>query len=257
MSHCLRAMVIALPGSVALLACATASAQPHTEARLEELITPTPAPDVWLRRLVGRFEFDGMISAGPCPPPAPEDGSSPPAPLCTAVKGTGDCIAVGTGPGVQCVLNVSWQDMFVVNSQDGKVYSLPGGVSYLDPAMLLFGLDPGKAAVNYLLVDNKGLPEGGLGTIAGNRGTFKTTCVNAPALFLEMAPPVPDNDQPLRYWQSCERIIYIDAKPDAKLLYLSVDINLNDAPFTHIVLSLRRVLQYERGTAEGLPSLQR
>jgi hypothetical protein len=257
MSHGIRAVVITLLGCVALLACDAARAQPRSEPKLEDVITPTPAPDVWLRRLVGRFEFDGMVSAGPCPPPATEDGSSPPAPLCTGVRGIGDCIAVGTGPGVQCVLNVSWQDMHDVNFQDGKVYSLPGGVSYLDPAMLLFGLDPGKAAVNYLLVDNKGLPEGGLGTIAGNRGTFRTTCVNAAALFLEMKPPVPDDDQPLRSWQTCERIIYIDAKPDAKLLFMSIDINLNDAPFTHLVLSLRRVLQYERGTAEGLPSLQR
>jgi hypothetical protein len=257
MSHCSRAMVIMLLSCADLLACGRASAQPHTDPKLEDVVTPTAAPDVWLRRLVGRFEFDGMVSAGPCPPPAPEDGSAPPAPLCSGVKGMADCVAVGTGPGVQCVLNVSWQDMFDVNFTDGKVYNLPGGVSYLDPAMLLFGIDPGKVAINDLLVDNKGLPEGGPGYISGNRATFRTTCVNAAALFLEMKPPEPNNDQPLRYWQTCDRTIYIDAKPDAKLLYMSIDIDLNDAPFTHLVLSLRRVLQYEPGTAQGLPSLHR
>ena len=52
--------------------------------------------------------------------------------------------------------------------------------------MLLFGLDPAQSAIHHLMVDNKGLPEGGPGSNTGNRATFKTTCVNAPILLSTM-----------------------------------------------------------------------
>ncbi len=203
--------------------------------------------DVWLKRLVGRYQFEGLVEVvktedhrcGQLPPDPANSNPPPPAePWCSSIKGKGDCIAIGTGAGVQCVLNVTWQDLYDVNMDDGKVYNLPGGVSYLDPAMLLFGLDPGKSGINYLLVDNKGLPEGGLGFVAGNRATFKTPCVNGPALLGAMKPL----DPPAR---TCDRTIYIDAKPDAKLVFMSIDIDINEEPFTRYVMSLRRVPQVQ------------
>jgi hypothetical protein len=182
---------------------------------------PPVEMDAWLRRLVGRFRFEGVIHVL-----GTEDRS---------IKGVGDCVSIGAGPGVQCVLNVSWLDIYIVNfggdnldSPGGGVSTVPGAVSYLNPAMILFGLDPGKAAINHLLVDNKGLPEGGLGTNTGNRATFRTRCVNQPGVV-----------------GGCERILRIEAAADARILYIWIDVEMGpkgiDPPVSSIVLSLRRV----------------
>ncbi len=244
---CLRVMVVALLACTALLAPGRVSAQPHTEPKLEEIVTPTAEPDVWLRRLVGRYQFEGIINVvakGDCG-------------YCEGIKGTADCVSVGTGPGVQCILNVAWEDIHEVvtpsDTERGGVYNIPGGVSYLDPAMALYGLDPGKSGINYLLVDNKGLPEGGLGFIAGNTATFRTPCVNTPVLLNSMRPPPRGEAQ----WRTCDRTIRIDARPDAKLLFMTIDIEINDDPFIRFTLSLHRMQPAGEGAAPAKPSASR
>jgi hypothetical protein len=175
--------------------------------------------DVWLRRLVGRYTFDGLVNLNPWG----ECGLD----SCQGVKGKGDCVGVGDGPGVQCVFNLTWPDVYDVNFGSGTVSAKPGAISYLDPAMALFGLDPGQSAINYLLVNNRGLPEGGLGASKGNRATFRTRCVNEPV--------------------GCDRIIRIEARPDATLLYMWIDVETgmggDKTLASTIVLSLRRVPQ--------------
>jgi hypothetical protein len=260
----MRVMLITLLACTALLACDKASAQPRTEPKLEDPATPTAAADVWLRRMVGRFQFEGLVEVVYYPPedghrcaalpPDPKEAESDkppklPQPWCSAIKGMGDCVAIGTGPGVQCVLNVKWQDFYeVVSPEDLEpdepappvgVFTLPGGASYLDPAMALYGLDPGKSAINFLLVDSKGLPEGTLGLIKGNRATFKTPCVNAAVLLNAMKPAPPETGS----WRTCERTLYIDAKPDAKLVFMTMDIEINDDIWTRFTMSLRRVAE--------------
>jgi hypothetical protein len=53
---------------------------------------------------------------------------------------------------------VTWPDMYDMDTQeinpdftrnDTGVFPLPGGVAYLSPAVMLFGLDPGHDAVSY------------------------------------------------------------------------------------------------------------
>jgi hypothetical protein len=228
-----RCIVTALLIGAAMLASTGASAQPREPA--PAWVDPAGPPtemDVWLRRMVGRYTFDGLvhvIAQGDCAP-LPPQGSAPPPPFtpaCQGVKGKGDCIGIGTGPGVQCVLNVMWQDMYDVNFEGGTVSALPGAISYLDPAMALFGLDPGRASINYLLVDNKGLPEGGPGSSTGNRATFRTTCVNQAV--------------------GCHRTIRIEAKQDSKLVYMWIDVEIEDGGarerVSTIMLSMRRVSQ--------------
>jgi hypothetical protein len=167
-----------------------ANAQPHMPPpQWEDTTGQTAEPEVWVRRLVGKYKFDGLACGGEC----------------TGVKGTADCIAVGTGPGVQCVINVTWQDLWTIDGQ-------PLLLSILDPSMALFGLDPGKSAINMLLVNNKGLPRYGLGFIKGNLATFKT-CLYAGG--------------------DCQQAIRIEAKSDARILYMWIDGN--------ITLSLRRM----------------
>lgn len=85
---------------------------------------------------------------------------------------------------------------------------VPGAVSYLNPAMALFGLDSRNSAINYLLVDNKGLPEGGLGRNTGNRATFRTRCVNQPGVLGGRA------DLPHRSRSRRLDFVYVDRRGD-------------------------------------------
>lgn len=224
-------LVAALLAGMALLPHATAHAQPHQQVQMDDVTVPTPELSVWLQRLTGSFSVEGMTSV-----PGRADCPT----FCVGIKGKANCVAVGKGPGVQCMLNAAWEDQFeiIMYSEDPNepvgVFELPGGVSYLDPSVALFGLDPGKSAINYLLVDNKGLPEGKPGQVNGNRATFRMTCVNAPVLFNAMKP------QRTTPYRTCERIIRIDARPDAKVVLVTIDIEINDDPFTQLTLSLRR-----------------
>lgn len=156
-----------------------------------------------------------------------------------SARGAGDCAAVGTGSGMHCIFNISWLDEYetIMDPERGPVgvHNLPGGVSYLNPSMLLVGLDPDKQGVTFLLVDNKGLPEGGSGSLAGDRATLRAPCVNAPKLFLAMNPAHKFSYRPP---QTCERIIQIDARPGAKSVLMDISIRLNDELFSMTRLTL-------------------
>lgn len=238
-----------------------AQAQPRAAQQAGEEAIPPAEKDVWLRRLVGYYVVEGMVEVvypgyGCVPDPELPGAEKPPpyaTPYCKPVKGHGDCIGIGSGPGVQCVLDMPWQDLFeiVYPPEELKpderppptgVYNLPGGVSNLSPAMALFGLDPGNAAIHYMLVDNKGLPESAMGTITGNRANFRTPCVNSAALLGAMKPP-PIPSQPPLYRsppRTCEKTIRIEAKPDAQQVYMTVDFDINDEPWTRYTLTMKR-----------------
>jgi hypothetical protein len=215
-----RILALALLTVVAMLYGNLAHAQSRQPPQWNYEPDPPVEMHVWLRWLVGRFSVEGEVhvpSLGECGAP-----SQP----CRPIEGTVDCVSVGAGPGVQCIFNVSWLDIWSVDSETGEV--VPAAVSYLNPAMAMFGLDPGNAAIYHLLVDNKGLPEGGPGTNTGSRATFRTSCVNQPG--------VPGG---------CERIFRIEAKADARLVYMWIDVEKGPkdigAPYSSIKLALRRV----------------
>jgi hypothetical protein len=96
-------------------------------------------------------------------------------------------------------------------------------------------------------VDHKGLPEGGLGSSTGNRATFRTTCVNAPSLLSPMRPPQPPNPP----YRTCDRIIRIDAKPDAGVLHLWMDIEIDRDRHTSMEKTLRRVPHRVEAPGDG------
>lgn len=120
----------------------------------------------WLARLVGQFTIDGYVDPGP-------DGTSSRA---QEPKGEAICVGFGIAPGVQCALRVRWA---AATGPDGA--EIPGGVSTLDPAVMLFGFnlgvntdllnggdpyvppDPERYTIAHILVDNKGVAEGGAG----------------------------------------------------------------------------------------------
>jgi hypothetical protein len=234
--------------AIALLACAAvvcgrANAQPHAEPEIYfksiEPVTEPAQVEAWLRRLVGRFKYDGMIQMGDCAPLPPAGGGPPPPPsdLCQGITGKSDCITIGPGPGVQCVLNVTWRDIYQFDFENGEAREIMA--SYLDPAMELYGLEPSTLTMSRLLVNNKGLAENGRGSIKGYTAKFKSPCVNTVVS---------------RNAEECYRIVRIEAKPDATLLYMWFGLQLEPAAEnTYAVMTLRRVTPEE----ESAPTLHR
>lgn len=237
-----RSVMVALLACTAALAAGKAVAQPHSEPQISFIslqpVTDPAAISEWLQRLTGRFRFDGMVQMTAACAEVPAGGGPPPPPsdLCQGVKGVSDCVKVGTGAGVQCILNVFWQDMYAVDFENGTSREILA--SYLDPAVELFGLDPGNSAINRLLVDNKGLPEGGLGFVKGNTATFRSRCVNKPA--------------------GCYRTIRIEARADARLVYWWLSTQNEPEPeTTYGVMTLRRLAVEEEGSATLQPKSKR
>jgi hypothetical protein len=228
--------ILALLAAATLLHGNDADAQARQPPQPEYQADPPVEMDVWLRRLMGRFSFEGVVhvpSNGRCGARGRSVLEIP----CQTIKGMGECVGVGTGPGVLCMFNVSWRDIWIRDPKEGF---LPAALSYLNPAVALFGLDPGNAAISYLLVDNKGLPEGGLGANTGNRATFRTTCVNQPGIV-----------------GGCERIFRIEAKADARILYMWIDVEKGlkhiGPPFSRIVLTLRRMAPGQAAALDDRP----
>jgi hypothetical protein len=133
------------------------------------------------------------------------------------------------------------------------VFEVPGGISNLNPSMALFGLAPNDTGLRYLLVDSKGLAEGAPGEQVCNRATCSTACVNAPRLLNKMFPDEV-NDRPL---SSCRRIIRIGARPDASVVNMSVDFEINEEPFTRYELQLRRVENAQLSAVPATPAPSR
>lgn len=200
-------------------------------------MVPTAEPDVWLRRLAGRYEVDGAIA-----PAVPEEddtasdenqedgagSTSPPSGFKPrGFRGKVDCVAIGSGPGVQCMLNIKWME-------DAGVHPVP--VSYLDPSMMLLGLDPQHREINMLLVDDHGLGEGGAGRIRGNTAAFFVPCTNARVDNMPEA--------------NCERITRFEARPDARLVHVWIDMRdtrNHDFYGPQIVMTFRRTTEEREG----------
>jgi len=160
----------------------------------------------WLKRLVGQFSYDGYV-----------DLSSEGAPQGRrAVKGAGDCTGFGPGPGVQCVMKAIWPEARGSNGEE-----IPGGISTLAPAMVLYGLDPDYMGIRYLQLDNRGIAEGGLGELDGETLTSKAPCATLPA--------------------PCQRITRINAHPDGKLIQMQIDIQREDQRLVRFMFVMHRV----------------
>lgn len=207
---------------------------------IPEPVTQTGQIAAWLRRLAGRYRVEGAVSM-------PARGTFEP------LRGNGDCAVVGTGAGMHCIFDIAWQDIFDISlgGSDAGVFNLPGGVAWLSPAMMLIGLDPGKQGLSFLVVDHKGLPEAGWGSIAGDRATLRAGCVNAPNLFLSMRPSATYEG---RRPDTCERITRIDARAGSSLVNMLIDIEINGDRATTVDVTLRRVSPDD---AAGLQPLRR
>jgi hypothetical protein len=146
----------------------------------------------WLQRLVGKFDYEGYVELRTEGAP---QGRLP-------VRGAGECIGFGPGPGVQCAMRVNWPKVRGPNGED-----VLGGVSSLTPAMTLYGYDADFIAIHFQQVDNKGLADSGRGYLTGDVLTTRASCV------YELA--------------GCERIMHISAEPGGRLIQTQIDIEQN------------------------------
>lgn len=199
---------------------------PEMQLALRERKTADMA--AWLPRLVGRFRIEGTL----------ED----PASYCYYVwarqvciagtpesaTGMADCVAVGSGPGVSCVLYAPWYP--------------PRTVLTMAPGVIQYGLDPKASLIRYLSVSDTGLAQDGAGQLRGDTLHYKKMrCVNAPAM-----PP-------------CMLVTRIYAPPDGASIRISIDTEVQLPPqgYTRVAgltLILHRLPQEQSPGLSGTPA---
>jgi hypothetical protein len=127
--------------------------------------------EAWLRRLPGRFRIDGRIAM----PWTLQKSVSGEALLSARISGVADCVAVGEGVGVQCLINASWPPLetdvheFEVPDQ---ALNISEAVNSLQPAMLVLGLDVDKPGVRAHMVTDESIATTWTGVV--NDDNFRT-----------------------------------------------------------------------------------
>jgi hypothetical protein len=186
------------------MVCSGAQAQPREVVAVRgeavEAVTDPAAMAEWLRRLVGSYKLDGAIGD-------------------RGIKGKADCIAIGTGPGVQCIFNAIWQEEW------DPLTGRPILLDPLDPSMFLFGMDPSKATLNMMMVIDKGIASGGVGTIKGTAsGGYGTIIKGMGATAGDMGAikGITASFKTCTREGYCEPSILIEARADANILYMWV-----------------------------------
>ncbi len=164
----------------------------------------------WLARLVGKFSYEGQVDVHGIG--RDED--------LRIVRGMQDCVGFGPAPAVHCTINAVWPESPGLNGA-----KVPGEVSNLNPAMMLYGFEPDRIGIRYMLVDNKGIAEGALGLLAADTLISKAPCVDIHG--------------------GCERSVRITADPEGKVIEMQIDVEVEHQKAT----SYRFVLHRIPGTA--------
>lgn len=200
-------LLVLVPG---LLLAQPVLAQPRTApeaARPEDI--PTPPTGTWLQRLPGRYVFNGVIHHVEIADYDPRDDYPDGEVMGVSqylnewsqpVVGKGDCIQFSEAPGVQCVINLLWPQMW--DTLTGRA-SL-GAVSDLSPAMLLGGVNPDDQSVRFLMVDKRGLGHPGALVLKGNTASAKVECVDLPGVL------------------RCNQKLAIEAREDSDLIFVTL-----------------------------------
>jgi hypothetical protein len=205
----------------ALLAAGRLGAAPHEAPPppVSETVV-TPEAGTWLKRLPGGYVFEGAISHEEVIYPDIDEVESDSEELAKEealgidpithkanqrwsrknwsqpVQGKGNCIEIGAGAGIQCVISVTWPEMW--GSLEFSSKANLGTVSFLSPAMILAGVVPDSGAIRFLFVDSRGMGHPGRTTLSGDAANARPACVNMPGV------------------QSCQMTIKIEAKAEAK-----------------------------------------
>lgn len=158
----MRCRSSALAGSCALLVlvATAAGANPRAAVTVQESEPETPEEeenrrvrkledvDDWLRKLVGRYRIDALVESLLFPGPA------------AGYSGMADCIGVGNGAGVQCLVAIHGADIL---------------------HLLMFGRNPDDLKVHVLEVDEKGIGEARSGPLRGSTMQSRAKVPNTPA----------------------------------------------------------------------------
>jgi hypothetical protein len=167
----------------------------------------------WLRRLPGRYDlagviyhiekadFDGALDALDGEPAGTTQLLNE---WAQPVVGKADCIAFAEAPGLQCVINVSWPDMW--NFKTGR--ASVGAVSDLTPAMVLAGVNPADESIRFLLVDKRGLGHPSSLVLKGERAVAKVPCVNLPGV------------------QTCNQKFTLEARATSNLIFVTMSVEV-------------------------------
>ena len=177
-------------------------------------------PAVWMKRLAGRFRLEGAIRHEEMVDFSPQEDAAP-TPLnpegevrgallylnewVQSVQGKADCVGIGKGPGLQCVINIIWPEQWRVTGQ-GQL----GGVANLSPAMVQAGLVPSdpNGGIRLLLVNEKGIGYPGSLTLSADTAVARPPCVNQPGM------------------QRCDQVAKITAKADATTLFMQLSVRV-------------------------------
>jgi hypothetical protein len=164
-------------------------------------------PFNFLARLVGKFDVEGYVDLR-------AQGNNED---LRKVRGQANCLGFGSAPGVQCELTARWPR---TTGPDGA--EILGGVSTLDPAMLLFGFDPAALGVSHVLVDNRGIADTAVGRmISPNTMLSRSRCVAVPG--------------------NCERTARISMEPDFKIIRMNIDLAIDQQKSVSFVFVMNRV----------------
>lgn len=211
----LLALVLVAPGPVmAAAAASSSSAAPAIVAdppaqRLDELDEVVvegrrrrDVPRSWndyqepfnfLARLVGQFTITGLVDLH-------AQGRSED---LRKVAGRANCLGFGSAPGVQCDLTVRWPQSPGPGGEE-----IPGGISTLDPAVLLFGFEPDAPGVSFVSLDNRGIMDTAVGRmISPNTMLARSKCVAMPG--------------------NCERTARITVEPGFNIIRLNIDLAID------------------------------
>jgi hypothetical protein len=187
--------VIAVALAFPVMASLAAAAEEQTEV-LDEVVVSGERPSrsttgiaSWLRRLLGRFTVEGYVEVGAEGKPGDR----------LSVRGVADCAEFGYMPAVSCDLHINWP---AAKGQGGE--EIPGGVSTLAPAMILYAFEVDRIALRYMLVDSKGTAEVGSDYLRGNTFSVTSDCIGIPG--------------------DCKRVMRVNARPDGRLVQMQIDI---------------------------------
>jgi hypothetical protein len=221
----LRSGLIALTWSVAgqALAADVATQEPPAQEKLEELgevlveglrsqaKRPTfkqyQQPFSFLARLVGEFVIEGQVDVR-------GQGRSLD---FRKVSGRAECVGFGSAPGVQCELKARWPAARGPNGEE-----IPGGISALNPAVMLLGFDPVLPGISWILVDSKGNADTAVGKMATpDTMQSRSKCVGIAG--------------------NCERVAQITAWPDLKTVDMKIDLVVDEQTAVGFTFVMHRV----------------
>jgi len=146
----------------------------------------------WMARLVGSFTFEGHVDLR---------GRGNAADL-RPVQGTAICTGFGPAPAVQCELRVRWPEARGSNGEP-----IPGGLSYFDPAVIVYGFEPNRIGIRYMLVGSKGVSTSDLARLVGDTLVSRKPCTDFPG--------------------DCQRLMRVTAAPDLRQVEMHIELQVD------------------------------